>query len=91
MMGPDYTQWHGNFEVAHRFYMEFVPQLREILHKAAQSGDAKKIAAGKKIEAELDQVLNSQMHRWFLGKMPPAEREARRKAAEEFKKRYAQK
>lgn len=26
MMGPDYTQWHGNFEVAERFYMEFVPR-----------------------------------------------------------------
>ena len=31
MMGPDYTQWHGFYEVAHRFYMEFVPQLREVI------------------------------------------------------------
>ena len=43
MMGPDYTQWHGNFEVAQRFYMEFVPQLRVVLAKAMQSGDGKKI------------------------------------------------
>jgi hypothetical protein len=90
MMGPDYTQWHGNFEVAHRFYMEFVPQLRELLHRAAQSGDKARIEAGRKIEAELNQVLNSEMHRWFVGKMSPAERAARKKAAEEFKKRYAQ-
>ena len=90
MMGPDYTQWHGNFEVAHRFYMEFVPQLREVLHKAKQSGDAAKIAAAGKVEAELDTVLNSDMHRWFVGKMTPAERAARKKAAEEFRKRYAQ-
>jgi len=88
MMGPDYTQWHGNFEVAHRFYMEFVPQLREVLHKAKQT--PAKAAAAAKIEAELDRVLNSDMHRWFTGKMTPAERDARKKAAEEFRKRYAQ-
>lgn len=90
MMGPDYTQWHGNYEVAHRFYMEFVPQLREILHKASQSGDAAKVAAARKVDAELNQILNSENHRWFLGKMTTAEREARKKAAEEFRKRYAQ-
>ncbi|MBI1788827.1 MAG: hydroxylamine oxidoreductase [Acidobacteria bacterium] len=90
MMGPDYTQWHGNFEVAHRFYMEFVPQLREVLQKASQSGDPAKVEAARKVEAELDQILNSENHRWFLGKTTPAEREARKKAAEEFKKRYAQ-
>ena len=26
MMAPDYTQWHGMFEVADRFYLELVPQ-----------------------------------------------------------------
>jgi hypothetical protein len=90
MMGPDYTQWHGNYEVAHRFYMEFVPQLREVLEKARKSGDPAKAEAAKKVQAELDQVLNSENHRWFIGKMPPEERAARQKASEEFRKRYAQ-
>lgn len=31
MMGPDYTQWHGFFEVAKRFYMEFLPQAEQLL------------------------------------------------------------
>ena len=31
MMGPDYTQWHGFFEVAHRFYIEFVPEAEHLL------------------------------------------------------------
>jgi hydroxylamine dehydrogenase len=31
MMGPDYTQWHGFYEVAHRFYMEFIPQAEHLL------------------------------------------------------------
>jgi len=90
MMGPDYTQWHGNYEVAHRFYMEFVPQLREILQRAAESGDPAKQSAARNVEAELTRVLNSRMHRWFVGGMTAEEREARQKASEEFKKRYAQ-
>ena len=90
MMGPDYTQWHGNYEVAHRFYMEFVPQLREVLRRATRSGNAAKTAAARNVEIELNRVLNSEEHRWFLGKMSPAERAARKKASEEFGKRYAQ-
>ena len=26
MMGPDYTQWHGFYEVAKSFYTEFIVQ-----------------------------------------------------------------
>lgn len=90
MMGPDYTQWHGNFEVAQRFYMEFVPELREVIKKGLESGDSGKAQAARTVQSALDQILNSDMHRWFLGKMTEAEREERKKAAEEFKKRYAQ-
>jgi len=90
MMGPDYVQWHGNYEVARRFYMEFVPQLLEVLQKAANSGNPAKVEAGRKVQAELDQILNAEAHRWFLGKMTPEERDARKKAAEEFRRRYAQ-
>jgi len=31
MMGPDYTQWHGFFEVAERFYLHFLPEAEELL------------------------------------------------------------
>jgi len=31
MMGPDYVQWHGFFEVADRFYNEFVPEAEHLL------------------------------------------------------------
>ena len=30
MMAPDYAHWHGMYEVAERFYMELIPQAREI-------------------------------------------------------------
>jgi hypothetical protein len=87
MMGPDYTQWHGFYEVAHRFYQEFVPQLREVIEHGKESG---KGAAARQLEAKLDEVLNSDQHKWFLGKMSAGEMAARRRASEEFKKRYAQ-
>lgn len=31
MMAPDYTQWHGFFEVAQRFYMELLPEAELLL------------------------------------------------------------
>ena len=31
MMGPDYTQWHGFFEVAQTFYMEFIPEAEALM------------------------------------------------------------
>ena len=30
MMGPDYTQWHGFYEVAKHFYTRFIPELKEL-------------------------------------------------------------
>jgi len=29
MMGPDYTWWHGFYEVAKHFYLEFIPEARK--------------------------------------------------------------
>ncbi len=26
MMGPDFTQWHGFYEVANHFYNKFIPE-----------------------------------------------------------------
>ena len=34
MMAPDYTQWHGMFEVAERFYMKLIPEARALLDTA---------------------------------------------------------
>jgi hypothetical protein len=36
MMGPDYTQWHGFYEVAKHFYTEFIPEA-EVLKKGVSS------------------------------------------------------
>ncbi len=29
MMGPDYTWWHGIYEVAQNFYFKFIPEALE--------------------------------------------------------------
>ncbi|MCC7430258.1 hydroxylamine oxidoreductase [bacterium] len=87
MMGPDYTQWHGFFEVAERFYTEFVPQTKEACEEAVKHGGEPAIAA-KNVLKELDDVLNREEHKWYLGKLSDEEKAKRKAAAEEFKKRY---
>ena len=89
MMGPDYTQWHGMYEVANRFYMHFIPELKEII-QANKTAGGEKARAAKEVEGRMSEILNSEMHRWFIGKMPESEKYFRKKAAEDFKKRYAQ-
>ncbi|MBI5431876.1 MAG: hydroxylamine oxidoreductase [Planctomycetes bacterium] len=88
MMGPDYTHWHGTYEVAKHFYSEYVPELEALIEKGADSGDPKKVEAARNLQAKLEEVLNSSDHRWYLDKMDPAEAARRAKATEEFRKRY---
>ena len=89
MMGPDYTQWHGNFEVAERFYMEFVPELKEVLHKNLAMG-GEQAESAKRIEHQLEEILNRDEHKWILGKMDPAEKKKRKENAKKFRSRYDQ-
>jgi len=61
MMAPDYAHWHGTYEVAERFYLELIPQAREIAEAAA--------AAGKTAEAEavlhvIEEILARPEHQW---------------------------
>ena len=88
MMAPDYTHWHGMYEVAQHFYADYIPELQELVEKGLASDDPDQVAAAEALEAKLEEVLNSDDHKWFLGKMDPEEAEARRRAAEEFKARY---
>lgn len=74
MQGPDYTQWHGFYEVAKHFYAKFIPEAR-----ALAAGDPK-------ITAVIDEVMNSEAHRWKKG-MTPEERE---KIKDFYLKRYGQ-
>ena len=88
MMGPDYTHWHGTYEVAKHFYSEYVPELEELVAKEIDGKDESRAKAAAALKMKLDDVLQSSDHRWYLGLMSPEEKARRAKAAEEFKKRY---
>ena len=88
MMGPDYTHWHGTYEIARNFYTEMVPELQELIEDGRADKDPKKVEAAIALEAKLREVLESENHRWFLGKMDPEEAKRRKEAAQEFKARY---
>jgi hydroxylamine dehydrogenase len=61
MMAPDYTHWHGMFEVAERFYQHLVPQAREIARRADAAG---KTEEAKAVNAVLDEILSRPEHQW---------------------------
>jgi hydroxylamine dehydrogenase len=88
MFAPDYTQWHGFFEVAERFYMEFIPQVEEII-SANLGKDEIKSKAASDVKDILEKTLRQPNHLWFSGKEPDEVKKARQKAMDEFKKRYA--
>jgi hypothetical protein len=62
MMAPDYTHWHGMYEVAQRFYTEFLPEARELVAHAAKDGKA---AQAKAVNDVIDAILARDEHKWF--------------------------
>ena len=62
MMAPDYAHWHGMYEVAERFYMELIPQAREIAEHAAEHGNT---AAADAVTQVIADILKRPEHEWF--------------------------
>ena len=91
MMGPDYTHWHGTYELAKHFYVKYIPEIKQLIETGLNSGNAEKQKAANKLKAVLKTVLQSDDHKWFIGKMDPKEKAARQRAAEQFKSRYESK
>jgi hydroxylamine dehydrogenase len=87
MQGPDYTHWHGLFEVAKVFYNDFISEAQEIVEKNVKAGGDKAKAA-EPVAALIAATLESDNHKWFLGKLSPAEKARRAAQREEFAKRY---
>ncbi|MCU0962010.1 MAG: hypothetical protein MUF48_18105 [Pirellulaceae bacterium] len=88
MMGPDYTHWHGTYEVAKHFYAKMVPELEELVAAGEASGDAAKATAAQALRTKLEEVLTSENHRWYLDLMTPEERAERKQRQDEFQRRY---
>ncbi len=62
MMAPDYTHWHGMFEVAERFYKEMIPQARELCEHAKAHGKPEQATAVEKV---IDEILARPEHKWI--------------------------
>ncbi len=60
MMAPDYAHWHGMYEVAERFYMQLIPQAREIVEHALREGHA----GAQDVNAVIDAILARPEHTW---------------------------
>ena len=88
MMGPDYTHWHGMYEVAKHFYSEYIPELGELAEKYLHSTDPALKDAAEKLEKLLEDTLKSDNHKWYINQMSPAEKMKRAKSQAEFKSRY---
>jgi hypothetical protein len=66
MMGPDYTQWHGFYEVSRHFYNDFLPEAEQLepgITKSVLATDWHRWKAGMKPE-ELKQILEFYQQRY---------------------------
>ncbi|MEW6601945.1 MAG: multiheme c-type cytochrome [Nitrospirota bacterium] len=88
MQAPDYTQWHGNYDLARNWYSSYVPELKEVIEmgKASSNSDAKKFAG--ELETMLTEVMNDENHKWSIGKEDPVAKAERDKRRKEFLDRY---
>jgi hydroxylamine dehydrogenase len=77
MMGPDYTHWHGMYEVSKHFYTEFLPA---VIHAAAEKSPAME----RKYKQKVETLLAQEEHTWVKG-LSEDEAEALRKM---YKDRY---
>ena len=57
MMGPDYTWWHGIYDVAQHFYFKFLPEAREY--------------NDPEVNTYIDKLINDDpMHSWLMEDSP---------------------
>lgn len=89
MMGPDYTHWHGTYEIAKHFYSKYIPELEEIVEKNINASDPAKKAQAETLKKLIDDTLNHDNHKWYLDKLDPTEKARRQQQIQEFQKRYA--
>ena len=68
MQAPDYTHWHGTYDLAKHFYTKMVPELEDLVNENLDSKDPKKAKAAQDLQAKLIEVFNSDNHKWYIGK-----------------------
>ncbi len=86
MMAPDYTHWHGTYDLAKNWVTEYIPLVKEVIHDYEGKPNAAKEVAD--LKAVLEEVQNSTNWEWSINKEDPAIKKARQKRQAEFKSRY---
>ncbi|PJB26394.1 MAG: hypothetical protein CO113_03720 [Elusimicrobia bacterium CG_4_9_14_3_um_filter_62_55] len=79
MMGPDYTHWHGMYEVSKHYYLNFLPN-------AVKAAKEKSPELGKKWQAKVDDLMARPEHLWQKG----LSKEEIERLKKEYEERYNQ-
>jgi len=65
MMGPDYTHWHGTYEIAKHFYTGLLPELRKLVDKGMQSSVPAEKNAADQLQKRIDELMKTDNHKWL--------------------------
>jgi hydroxylamine dehydrogenase len=84
MQAPDYTHWHGTYDLAKHWMTKFVPELRDIIREYRDEAPAE-VAA---LETLLDETMRSGNWKWSLNQEDPEVRQTREARQQEFRDRY---
>jgi len=84
MQAPDYTHWHGTYDLAKNWMTKFIPEIKEIIHDYRSSAP-EEVSELKRV---LRKVQNSENWRWSINKEDPEVKKARAKRQKEFQDRY---
>lgn len=68
MMGPDYVQWHGFYELSRNFYTDFLPEVAEAAEKAGKGEEVAKFVSDTLHGADGQDW--ERYHRWTEGLSP---------------------
>ncbi len=85
MGSPDYSHWHGMYEVAYNFYFHMLPAANEAVEKALAEEKITEETV-KAWEEFRDEILSRREHKWING----LTKEEREEIAGYYKKRYGE-
>ena len=68
MMGPDYVQWHGFYELSRNFYTHFLPLAVELAEQAGKAEEIRQLI--KKTLRGMEGESWEKYHRWTEGLSP---------------------
>jgi nitrate/TMAO reductase-like tetraheme cytochrome c subunit len=88
MQGADYTQWHGNYELAKHWNSYYLPEIREVIEMGKHSNNTEANTLAVDLEKMLEKIVNNEDHRWSIGKEDPKAKAERQKRQKEFLDKY---